>query len=52
MFTFTGPVTLYELLYKPRDASLHSNITALPNTTQLTPNSPLKIYDNIQNDKN
>lgn len=52
MFTFTGPVTLHELLYKPRDASLHSNITALPNTTQLTPNSPLKIYDNVQNDKN
>lgn len=36
MFTFTRPVTLYELLYKPQDASLHSNITALPNTTQHT----------------
>ena len=37
MFTFTGPMTLYELLHKSQYALLYSNVTALPDTIQLTP---------------
>lgn len=35
-------MTLYELLHNSRYASLYSNVTALPDTIQLTPSSPLK----------
>lgn len=45
-------MTLQELFHKPQAVSWYSKTLALPDTTQLTFNSPLKIHHNIQNDKN